>query len=105
MEELLAAFPAWIYIEGGEKQCKLSLQAKPDSSEVLLDVPDDADKLAIQAVISAHNGAALSASQQVEADRVAKLQALHKPWAEWTAQDQTDFLRILAEQMGLIPLK
>jgi hypothetical protein len=105
MDQLLAVFPDWIYVEGDEQRCKLSLQVKPDEGEVTLDVPEGTDPQAIQAVISAHNGTALSASQQAEADRAAKLVALRKPWSEWTAQDQVDFLRVLAEQMGLIPVK
>jgi len=105
MDELLAAFPEWVYTQNGEQQCKLFLQANLDSTEVILDVPDGSNEQAIRAVISAHNGAALSASQQAEADRAAKLEVLRKPWAAWTAQDQVDFLSILAEQMGLIPLK
>lgn len=57
----------------------------------------------IASIVAAHDASKLSAAQQADADRAAQLEALSKPWAEWTAQDQADFVRILAEQMGLIP--
>jgi hypothetical protein len=105
MDELLAVFPAWLYVEDGEQRCKLTLQVKPDGSGVLLEVPDDTDQEAVRSVISAHNGAALSASQRAEVERQVKMEALRKPWVEWTGDDQAEFLHLLAEQMGIIPVK
>lgn len=58
----------------------------------------------IEPIVQAHDASKLMAAQQAEADRAAKLAALKKPWAQWTAQDQAEFLRILAEQSGIIPV-
>jgi hypothetical protein len=54
-------------------------------------------------IVAAHDAALLTAAQQAEVDQQAALDALRKPWDEWTAQDQSNFLRILAAQAGLIP--
>jgi hypothetical protein len=58
----------------------------------------------VAALVAAHDASKLTAAQKAEADRQTALDALRKPWAEWTAQDQADFIRVLAEQAGLIPL-
>jgi len=58
----------------------------------------------IAPLIQAHDATKLTAAQQAEVNREAALDALRKPWDQWTAQDQADFLRILAEQAGLIPV-
>jgi len=66
------------------------------------DMPQAQQNL-IVSIVAAHDAYKLTAALQAEADCVAKLDALRKPWAEWTTQDQADFVRILAERMGLIP--
>jgi hypothetical protein len=58
----------------------------------------------IEPIIQAHDASKLTAAQQAEVDRAAKLEALKKPWAQWTAADQAEFVRILAEQSGVIPV-
>lgn len=55
----------------------------------------------IAPVILAHDAAQLTTAQQAAADREMALDALRKPWDQWTAQDQADFIRVLAEQAGL----
>lgn len=60
-------------------------------------------KGAALAVVEAHDAGKLTSSRQAEADRVARLEALSKPWAQWTAADREEFLRILAEQAGIVP--
>lgn len=104
MEELLAAFPDWLYTQNGETQCALSLQAKPDGTEVYLDVPDNSDVAAIQAVIEAHDPMKLTPAEQAEQARAAIIESLRKPWSQWTTGDQVNFIRVLAEQAGIIPL-
>jgi hypothetical protein len=105
MDQLLAAFPQWIYVENSERRCKMQLDITLDNTQVFLEVPEDTDTAAIEAVISAHDSTQLSASQQAEAERQAKMEALRKPWVEWTGDDQAEFLHLLAEQMGIIPVK
>lgn len=76
------------------------------NGQVRVHIQDDmpqAQQDLIAAIVAAHDANQRTAAQQAEADRAAKLQALRKPWAEWTAQDQADFLGILAGQMGLLP--
>ena len=103
MDELLTAFPAWLYIEKGEQRCALGFQSKADSSEVYLDVPENSNVTAIETVIAAHNPNQLSQAQQVAADRAALVDSLRKPWDQWTATDQANFIRIMAEQAGVLP--
>jgi hypothetical protein len=77
------------------------------SGKVRIHIQDDmslTDQGKIGPIVAAHDAAKLTVAQQAEADRAAALDALRKPWDQWTAQDQTDFLRILAEQAGLIPV-
>lgn len=103
MDDLLATFPQWIYIQNGDRRCKLTLDSASDNTEVVLEVPDDSDKAAIQVVISAHDASILSVSQRAEAARQAKQDSLRKRWDQWTDQDRNTLLSLLAEQMGLIP--
>jgi hypothetical protein len=56
----------------------------------------------IPALVEAHDASKLTSEQQAEADRRAALDALRKPWAEWTTADREDFVRVLAEEMGII---
>jgi hypothetical protein len=94
-EELAAAM--------GEKFAGVS--AGPSGLRVHIqdDMPQSAQEQ-IGALVAAHDATKLTAAQQAEVNREAALDALRKPWADWTAQDQTDFLRVLAEQAGLIPV-
>lgn len=75
--------------------------------KVRVHIQDDmplADQGKIGPIVAAHDAAQLTAAQQAKVDWTAATDALCKPWDQWTAQDQTDFLRVLAEQAGLIPL-
>ncbi len=94
-EELTAAL--------GEKFVGISAS----NGQVRVHLMDDTSKAAqdlVGPIVAAHDATKLTAAQQAEVDRTAALDALRKPWDQWTAQDQTDFLRVLAEQAGLIPL-
>lgn len=65
----------------------------------------ETDIQAVKAVITAHDAGKFTPAQQAEAGRAAAMETLRKPWAEWTAADQAVFLRLLAEQMGIIPVE
>jgi hypothetical protein len=62
-----------------------------------------ADQAKIAGIVAAHDASQLSTAQQAEADQQIALEALRKPWDQWTGDDQAQFIRLLAEQMGLIP--
>jgi len=61
-----------------------------------------ASQALIAPVVEAHDPLTLTAAQLAEADRAARLDALRKPWAVWTAADRENLLRLLAEQTGII---
>jgi hypothetical protein len=62
-----------------------------------------ANQAKIAGIVAAHDASQLSTTQQAEADQQTALDALRKPWDQWTGEDQGAFIRLLAEQMGLIP--
>jgi len=73
--------------------------------KVRVHIQDDmsqADQGRIGPIIAAHDSTKLTVAQQAEASRAVALDALRKPWSQWTAQDQAKFLQLLAEQAGLI---
>lgn len=93
-EDLAVALGAqFVGVSAGRGQVRVHIQD---------DMPP-ADQDRIAGLVAAHDAGQLSAAQQAEVDRQAALDVLRKPWAEWTAQDQADFIRLLAEQAGLIP--
>lgn len=72
MDELLARFPAWRGDSdprpgGGFINPRLSVQHKGDT--VWLDVPDDADRAAIDAVVAAHDPDAETKSERGARER------------------------------------
>ncbi len=87
----------------GEKFVGISAR----NGQVRVHLMDDTSKAAqdlIGPIVAAHDATKLTVAQQAEVDRAAALDTLRKPWDQWTAQDQANFLRILAEQAGLIPV-
>lgn len=56
----------------------------------------------IAPVVSAHDPNAKTPDQQQRVDRETRLNALRKSWGSWTALDREAFLRILAEQAGIV---
>jgi hypothetical protein len=70
---------------------------------ILTDEATAQDARTAQSVVEAHDATKLTAAQQAEINHQAKLNALRKPWNQWTAQDQAELVRLMAEQMGLIP--
>ena len=94
-EELRAAL--------GEKFVGISASKGQVRIHVMDDMPKATQDL-VGPLVAAHDAAKLTTAQQAEASRAAALDALRKPWAQWTAQDQSTFLRVLAEQAGLIPV-
>jgi hypothetical protein len=82
----------------------VGLSTGPDS-QVRVHIQDSmkqADRDKIGPIVAAHDANQLTAAQQAEMDRAAALETLRKPWAEWTPEDQAQFLKILAAQAGLI---
>jgi hypothetical protein len=67
----------------------------------VLDTIQDAERALIEPIILAHDSKKLTAGQQAEADQAAKMNALSKPWASWTAVDKDELLRLLAEKLGI----
>lgn len=60
----------------------------------------DERKLAGQ-LVAGHDAGKLTADQQAERERGAALEALRKPWAQWSAADKDALLRLLAGELGL----
>jgi hypothetical protein len=67
----------------------------------VLDTIQDAERALIEPIVLAHDAKKLTARQQAEADQAAKMNALSKPWASWTAVDKDELLRLVAEKMGI----
>ncbi len=86
----------------GEKMVGVST----DVGQVRVHLMDDTPKVVqdqVGPIVATNDATKLTTAQQTEVDRATALDALRKPWDEWTALDQTNFLRILAGQAGLIP--
>jgi hypothetical protein len=56
----------------------------------------------IASVVSAHDPNAKTPDQQRKDDRETRTNALRKTWTSWTALDREAFIRILAEQAGIV---
>jgi hypothetical protein len=67
----------------------------------VLNTIQDAQRALIEPIVQAHDAKKLTARQQAEADQVAKMDALRKPWATWTTDDKDSLLRLLAENLGI----
>jgi hypothetical protein len=95
-EELAAVLG--VFLQG------VSTATKP--GRVTVHINDDTPLVArdaIPVVIEMHDPKMLTVEQRAAADRKAALEGLRKPWAAWSEADRTDFVRILAEEMGIIP--
>ncbi len=63
----------------------------------------DERKLAGQ-IVAGHDADKLTADQQAERERQTALEALRKPWAQWSPADKDALLRLLAGELGLAVL-
>jgi hypothetical protein len=68
----------------------------------VLDSTTRLDRARIEAIVRAHDPSRLSTEQQQNVAQAALMEALRKPWREWSAADKDLFLRALAQAQGLI---
>jgi hypothetical protein len=58
----------------------------------------------VEPVVRAHDPGKRTAAQQAQTARLALIQALHKEWTAWSAEDKDSFLRLLAAEMDILPI-
>lgn len=68
----------------------------------LIDGLTDDIQAIITPVVDQHDGMGLSQQQLQAQDWLNRLAALRKPWDQWTDGDRSEFIRLLAEQMGVV---
>lgn len=96
-EELFAQFPEWI--ETGPEGNYTDVIVGGDGQVLELWVPDDADEVAIQAVVSAHDPNQLTAAEQYLAGQVAKQQIANDAKADFLGSDFAGITFADAEQL------
>ncbi len=67
----------------------------------LLDSSTPDERKAVAEIVARHDGSRCTAAQQAERERRVALEALQKPWAQWSAADKDALLRLLAGELGL----
>lgn len=67
----------------------------------LLDSTTPNERKAVGEIVAQHDATRFTAAQQAERERRAALEALRKPWAQWSAADKDALLRLLAGELGL----
>ncbi len=67
----------------------------------LLDSSTPDERKTVGEIVARHDGSRFTAAQQAERERQAALEALRKPWAQWSAADKDALLRLLAGELGL----
>ncbi len=91
-QELAAAF--------GAKLVGLSGNGRGVRVHLLDSTTPDERTMAGQ-IVAGHDAGKLTADQQAERERGAVLDALRKPWAQWSPTDKDALLCLLAGELGL----
>ncbi len=87
----------------GAKLVGLSGNGRGVRVHLLDSTTPDERKLAGQ-IVAGHDAGKLTADQQAGRERGAALDALRKPWAQWSSTDKDALLRLLAGELGLAVL-
>ncbi|MCZ7541701.1 MAG: hypothetical protein M5U29_17660 [Anaerolineae bacterium] len=87
----------------GAKLVGLSANGRSVRVHLLDSTTPDERKLVGQ-VVAGHDAGKLTADQQAERERRSTLDALRKPWAQWSSADKDALLRLVAGELGLAVL-
>jgi len=97
-EELRAAIPELVEMEGSIPRALYQLSLQGDGSGITLTFPDSVDPALVQAVLDAHDASTPSAGEAAEDQRRQKLRAfLRQTDAEWASRTPTQQLNALRE--------